>query len=524
MQITHPSARQARSWRAFSFRLIALLLPLAVLLLLEAGLRLFGYGHSHALFINDPQHPGYLVMNRYASEKFFTAADNATMGNYELFRAQKQPGTFRVFVLGESTTVGYPYMHNGSFHRWLQYRFMQTFPSRNIEVINVSLTAVNSYTVLAFGKEVLHYQPDAVLVYTGHNEYYGAQGVASTSKLGNQRWLVRVMLGLRDLRLTQLIQNSIASRQHIDTSQNLMQRMAAEQAIALHSSGYQAGVDQFSENMEALARVYSRGKVPLFISTLVSNEKDLPPFTGDSAKALFLQGRQWYATGDFTRAAAAFRQAKDLDQLRFRAPEAMNAVLRQLPQRYSGVHLVDAHAVFVEHSPHGVIGEETLLEHVHPNLYGYALLSDAFYRAMERARALPGMEGKAYSFEQLLVDMPLTNMDTLFGQYDVMLLKKGWPFLQPIPDSFKIDGSVEGKLAAQLVSKRVSWNDAMDALMEHYQQVHDARQIQRIAEAVMLEYNTDPVFYQYASQYAAAAGDTAKAGLYAKRAAALLSP
>ncbi|HEY0274067.1 MAG TPA: hypothetical protein VGC22_12830 [Chitinophaga sp.] len=514
-------ARRARSWRAFFIRLTALLLPLLALLLLEGVLRLLGYGHSHALFVKAPGHPGFLVMNRYASEKFFTAAGNATTGNYELFREKKLPGTYRIFVLGESTTVGYPYMHNGSFHRWLQYRLMQTFPSRNIEVINVSLTAVNSYTVLSFGKAVLDYQPDAVLVYTGHNEYYGAQGVGSTSKIGNRRWLVRAMLTLRDLRLVQLMQQGLSSRQKTDTTQNLLQRMAAQQVIAFGSKAYQQGVAQFTENMDALCSLYSRRKVPLLVSTLVSNEKDLPPFIGNSARALFTASRQLYGQGAYDAAAAGFRKAKDLDQLRFRAPEVMNAILERLARKYPGVHLVDAHAVFAAHSPHGCIGNETLLEHVHPDLYGYALLSDAFYQGLQQARLLPSLEGKTYTFEQLLADMPVTKVDTLFGVYDVMLLKKGWPFLQPIPDSFKVEASVAGRLAAELVSKRITWNEAMDALMEYYQQTHDQRNIQRVAEAVMLEYNTDPLFYQYAAQYSAAAGDAAKAALYARKAALL---
>ena len=106
-------------------------------------------------------------------------------GTVNYSKKMKDDSTLRIFVLGESTTIGYPFFHNGSFHRWLQYRLMHTFPDRQFEIINLSLTAVNSYTVLGFAKELIRYKPDAVLIYTGHNEFYGTLGVGSSSRIGS---------------------------------------------------------------------------------------------------------------------------------------------------------------------------------------------------------------------------------------------------------------------------------------------------------------------------------------------------
>src|ERR1035437_7482530 len=154
------------------FKVIAILLPLFFLILIEIGLRLFGYGHDLRLFIEDTKDKHYLALNNYVSLKYFTDSINATVGNYELFKKKKNYETVRIFVLGESTTQGFPYNYNGSFHRWLKYRLMRTFPKKNFEIINLSLTAVNSYTVLDFAKGIIGYEPDAVLIYVGQNEYY----------------------------------------------------------------------------------------------------------------------------------------------------------------------------------------------------------------------------------------------------------------------------------------------------------------------------------------------------------------
>jgi hypothetical protein len=126
------------------FKAIGILLPFVFLLLVELLLRVGGYGDNLDLFIDYPQDDRFLVFNPRASARYFIDPDLATMGNAELFKKKKDPNTLRIFVLGESTTIGYPYFHNASFHRLLQYRLMNTFPGKQLEIINLALTAVNS--------------------------------------------------------------------------------------------------------------------------------------------------------------------------------------------------------------------------------------------------------------------------------------------------------------------------------------------------------------------------------------------
>jgi hypothetical protein len=166
------------------------MLPFLFLALVELILRWCDYGYDPHLFITYHGDAHYLVFNPDAGKRYFSDQLLATTGNQEPFLRKKEDGTLRIFVLGESTTIGYPYFHNGSAHRWLQYRLMRTFPGKKLEVINVSLTAVNSYTVYGFAKEVVDYEPDAVLIYCGHNEYYGALGVGSTNKIGGSPFVV----------------------------------------------------------------------------------------------------------------------------------------------------------------------------------------------------------------------------------------------------------------------------------------------------------------------------------------------
>ncbi|MVM41114.1 hypothetical protein GO730_31065 [Spirosoma sp. HMF3257] len=509
---------------------MALLLPFLLLSLLEGLLRLFGYGHDLRLFVEDPQQKGFLVMNQYTSEKYFSETENATIGNFEPFQQHKAEGTFRIFVLGESTTIGYPYMHNGSFHRWLQYRLMHTFPDKEFEIINLALTAVNTYTVADFAKQLGTYSPDAVLIYTGHNEYYGALGVGSTGGLAHNPTLIHLLIKLREFRLVQLLNATIngirkaVSGQKIDLRENLMKRMAADQQIVYGSATYQAGIDQFKANLDDLCRQLSEQHIPVLISNLVSNEKDLKPFISSpgngptSAQAQYQQANEAYATGKFAEAKKKYVQAKELDRLRFRAPEAMNQHIREVAARYPGITLVDTKRTFETHSPHGILGQETLLEHVHPNLFGYALLSDAFYEALKTSRLLPNDRTRELSLAELRQRMPITAVDSLKGVYEMMILKEGWPFNVPMPPEEKRPKTVEEQLAGALVVKQISWPDAMNQLMNAYLTQKNFGKALQVAEAQLLEYPYNPVFYDQAAKLCLGLNASEQAITYLKKA------
>ena len=408
-------------------------MPLLILLLLEGLLRLTGYGYNMDLFIDYAPNHDYMVLNPDASKKYFVNETLAPSGNSEIFKREKDENTLRFFVLGESTTIGFPYFHNGSFHRWLLYRLMQTYPGNQFEIINLSFTAVNSYTVLDISKQIIKYAPDAVLIYSGHNEYYGAMGVASTSKIANSRWLTQLMLQLRKFRLTQLITNFILKIKSAGISpvknggETFMQLMVSEQKIPFQSRLYEKGLDQFRQNTAEALDIFEKNHIPVFISNVVSNEKDLQPFVseqpdnsklagfslnyllGEKAYTLnkqdsaghyfaiadnlfrsnalckYYMGKLAYTKGDYNGAKQYFRMAGDLDELRFRAPVKLNEIIAQLCNNRPGVHMVDAKTAFELYSDNKIIGNKLMLEHVHPNLLGYALLSDAFYETMEKA-------------------------------------------------------------------------------------------------------------------------------------------
>lgn len=545
------------------FKILGISLPFLFLLILEVFLRLFNYGTNLDLFVPYDADGEYLRFNPPASQRYFNNSQFAPIGNQELFKSQKDDRTFRIFVLGESTTIGYPYFHNGSFHRWLQYRLMQSYPDRNFEIINVSLTAVNSYTVLGFSKEVVHFEPDAVLIYTGHNEYYGALGVGSTQLMGGKPWVVNSILAMRELRLVQLMTNGyqkllkVFDKEDAKVNTTRMESMVAQRQIPFGSKLYGKGIDQFKSNMGETLALFNKFNIPVFIGNLISNEKDLAPFISvseeriasksfsehyalgeaalkehDSLVALdhfkkandtfsehadcnFYLGSLNYAQKKYREAKIYFEAAKERDELRFRAPDILNTIISDLTVKYSNTHLVDVKSEFENNSHSAIIGKGLVVDHVHPNLKGFALMSNAFYKSIEDAELLSESSKKSeISFEQLLEEMPISKVDSIAGAYRIHILKESWPYKELGSKNKITSDTYEERLAYKLLEKNINWRQVNDSLFAFYTQTGQLEKARKIAEALVLEYAEDPVFYDKAGTLSAQQQKNEKAIFY----------
>ena len=551
------------------FKTIGILLPFLLLFLVEISLRIFHYGDDLSLFIEARNNSDYLVLNPAASRRYFIDPAFAPTGNSELFKKNKDDSTLRIFVLGESTTIGYPFFHNGSFHRWLQYRLMRTFPDRQFEIINLSLTAVNSYTVLGFAKELINYKPDAVLIYSGHNEFYGTLGVGSSNQISGNPHIIRTALFLRQFRTVQLLTNIYEKIKNISGSnakysgQTLMQRMVQDQQIAYGSKLFFKGVEQFVSNTNEILDLFNRHHIPVFVSNLVSNDRDLKPFVSvpaDSSRfpgfeknftlgvrafnkadwesasryfnladkiydahALcnFYLGRLSDIQGDQISAKFYFTRARDLDGLRFRAPTLINDTIAKLCSRYKYAHLVDVKAAFEECSVEHIIGGGLMLEHVHPNLTGYALMSDVFYEALKKEHIISPEKEKELGFRQMVETMPITAVDSLAGLYRISKLKGSWPFSEAYGKDSLEFRSEEEKLADSIAFQNMKWPYAMDILYNYYVGKNDLLKAKTVMETMVLEHPTEAYFYERAATVYGKLGDYDGAAFYFSKAFAI---
>ena len=539
------------------FRLSVLAIPVLFFVLLEAGLRLGGYGHSYPLFIPVADAPGYLQANPEVVRRF--VVEETREAGVEIwpvpFPADKAPETLRIFVQGGSSAAGWPYGFGASLAGMLQQRLQASLPERNIEVITTAMTAVNSYTLMDFADEIIAQQPDAVLIYAGHNEYLGVLGVGSAVSAGRTRPVVLAYLALRDLRILQLLKHSYlglttpaaAAEAPAQSGGTLMRRIVAKPHIAFDAPLYHRGEAQFRDNLTVLLERYRDAGIAVFIGTLASNEKDLAPFasllaegtdaaawrrhleTGidalfdgdtdlastsleealaldDSAASVhFALGRLFEKQGEYAAARLAYLEARDRDQLRFRAPQSFNRIIRAVAAE-QGAQVVEVEASLLDHAAHGIIGNELMLEHLHPNLGGYFLLADAYYQAL-LDDAIAGPAVQLVSREQAWSELPVTAVELQKADYEIMRLTADWPFQRsPTRPRYPARNSEIEQLAYSLFTRETTWSSATQKLQSYYLQQQDTLAAARVAVLLADAYPYDTERQYQAAQLAQDAG------------------
>ncbi|MDJ0928764.1 MAG: tetratricopeptide repeat protein [Gammaproteobacteria bacterium] len=475
---------------------ITLALPLVFLALLEGGIRLLGVVQQEPLFVDGP--PGYLRPNEAVVNRFFMHESRAPQVSIDttFFRREKSVDTFRVVVQGGSSAAGFPYGKWASLSGMLGQRLRRIAPERQIEVVSTAMSAVNSYALLDFAEEIISIQPDAVLIYAGHNEYLGILGVGSAFGAGFSPARTRMLLALRQSHLFRAMQHlyGAVTAPSADSaarrSGTLMARIASDRAIPFGSDVYRAGLEQFSHNLRALLAAYEKAGVPVFIGTLVSNESGQAPFIsapGDATSLAALRalepgatdsanradhffdlGSKLRSAGDPIDARRAYGWARDLDALRFRAPAAMSAVIAAAAAAHAAT-IVDVDSALARSSPDGIIGDELMLEHLHPNLRGYFLLADAYFTALTAAiepQSWPAGPDREVAWQEI----PVTEIEGLAAGYRLRYLKSDWPFQErKLAVEIEAPRNETERIAQDWFFGRISWLQAMQRALVHYQ-------------------------------------------------------
>jgi len=547
----HLAATGQHRWRKREriFKMVMAAMPILFFAVFELILSALGYGGNTSLFISSDSNPGFLKVNDNVGRRFFSAAGITPETSHDLFRAVKPANAYRLFVLGESTTAGYPYMYNGSMSKMLYQRLLDAFPDRQLEVINLAMPAINSFSLLDMIDEALAQQPDALIIYCGHNEFYGALGVGSTESLGRWRWVINSYLGLQRFKIMLFLRDQVEAIKkwfhHADAPMNeahrstLMEQMVANQEIGFSSEAYHRAREFFTANLHDLLTSAKKHGVRVMLSNLVSNVRDLAPFVSmyspgsdrvafekelrrsaqlagsgnltaalaildslrriDEAPAIlhFHLGRVHEAMGNFRAAAEAYANARDLDGLRFRASADFNSAIQEVAAS-SGAVLVDMETAFEKESPQGLIGQTLMLEHVHPNLKGYFIMGRELCRAMAEHGFISEVwePARAHADSVYWQERGVTALDEEVARIRIDVLTRNWPFVpknQSRPFVYQPRNLLE-KLAYSAWQREETWEKVHVVLAEDYAQRGQFQLAAKEYEALILQtpYNASP--------------------------------
>lgn len=408
------NARQTLpSRRKWLFRFLAIAISLLPLVILELALRLFGYGYDTRLIIKAPA-AGFATtyqLNAVADRAYYGLAD-LPGPEPRPFEVPKPTNTYRIVVVGGSTVAGFPYPFELALPRHLQVILGKQLPEMQFEVLNAGITSINSFSEVDIVRQAIACHPDLIVVHSGHNEFYGPGGSASTSSNLTPS-LYPVMQTLRRQRSLQVAFSLIPTR----SDSHLVETLPADIAIPLDGEVFRNTQARYRANLQKVVDLAKRSQIPIVVSSVPSNLRDLSPLQTDSSLTLpaseveeqtsrfkeamrhisyqkydlALQTLNEARRVDPTHPLLAYRQAQclemlerrteaadtyalaaDLDGCRFRAPSSFCRVVREVAERNpEGVYFCDVAARFQSVSRFPAPGSDLFLEHVHYNLNGH---------------------------------------------------------------------------------------------------------------------------------------------------------
>lgn len=522
------------------FYLILILIPVLFFVLLELGLRVLNYGYDFTVFkVVTDYHADKLFLNPEIPYKYFYGTRSVPSALPDGFDKDKKPNAFRVFVLGGSSTAGWPYVPNASFPRQLKRKLELLYPQNNIEVINLGISAINSYTLRDFIPAVLEQKPDLILIYAGHNEYYGALGVGSTVSIGSSRKLVNLYLWLYNFKTTQLLRDFISwvyglfkdtEKATEASNETLMSQMIGNSLIAYDSDEYWAGINQFEGNLDDIIEMIRDKNVPVIIGKLTSNLREQKPFVSiktekyPPAEEVFIKANEELEKGNIEEAGKLFLLAKEYDALRFRAPQKINDVISEIGNKFK-VPVVDIDSVFRKLSPYELVGYNLTVDHLHPNIDGYRLIADTFYDEMKKRNLLPKGQRADLSEEKadsiLKANFPFTALDSTLANFSIIVLTGQYPFVPKGTPNYKMlnykMSSIVDTIAAQIFNKQLKWETAHSKLAEYYLNRNEIDKFIKEMEAIIAERPYYDVPYRTLAAYLIDKGYIERAIPYLKK-------
>lgn len=456
--------------RRWLFRLGAVVVGLAPLVVLETGLRLFDLGRSADQ--SDP-FAGFSrtspLFERHEGV-YRTARARAPFVATQEFLATKPPGGFRMFCFGGSTVYGHPYLGDTAFPKWLELELAGSDPARSWQAINCGGISYASYRIVPLVREVLQYQPDLIIVATGHNEFLEDRTYhAVKSRFAAWAWLQDRAQALRVVGLArQWLARGRPETATRDAAPNDSESLGPAVNTRLdNASGYASYhrdaewhkrvTAQYGDSVGTIVSLCQAARVPLLLVRLGSNLRDCPPFKSEHRAGLAPEREaDWQAAFDlatgaeksdperalrYYREAAAidgehallnFRVARLLDRMG-RSAEALNFFQKArdediCPLRIIGpveqtllriatatrTPLVDAASLLARRSPDGIPGNDWYVDHVHPTIGGHQLIARAL---AEQLRSSGVVAGSAVWSEDKRVETYRRHLESLGPSY-----------------------------------------------------------------------------------------------------------
>lgn len=406
------------------FGVLAVLVGLLPVLLLEIALRILGVGGN----THDPytEFGGEVPVFEREGDVWRTAKAREPFLAPQSFAVEKPGDGFRIFCFGGSTVHGRPYQVDTAFPKWLELELKHRVPGRTYEVINCGGISYASYRIVPMVREIIAYEPDVIVLATGHNEFLEDR---TYHQLKQRSWLRKRLDGLRVVSVGRnllRVERKPAAEAVEGGFKTRLDNLNGYASYHRDPDWHERVVGQFRDSLREIVRVCDEAGVPLIIVQLGSNLRDCPPFKSEHRsdlspereqtwQRLFEQGssaesadlvssriaydealeidsgfallnyriaKVWDRIERADRMVAHYLAAKDTDVCPLRMLDAQRLHLELLASEH-GLILVNADEVIASLCPEGVPGFDWYLDHVHPTIGGHQKIAQEIFAKMK---------------------------------------------------------------------------------------------------------------------------------------------
>ncbi|MCX6136007.1 MAG: tetratricopeptide repeat protein, partial [Ignavibacteriales bacterium] len=378
--------------------------------------------------------------------------------------------------------------------------------------------------------DLLRFQPDMVLIYTGHNEFYGPDGIGASWIEKQIPSLTSLKYSTRNLRLMSFTRNFLRSafRQNTPAPDfNLMRQVSRENQVDQSSDDAARVLKNFARNLQIIIQTFSGKGIPVIISDVTSNLL-FPPFAslsqGDTAgigtavllarqaasaadaqqiahrlapllrsnpfhaDLLYCRGMLELMQGNETAASGFLQSARDRDALAFRAPASINQVIHATARR-TGIPCLPADSLFTAALPDLPSYSGLFWEHLHPTPKGYYDLAGRFLDEILNS----GRLGIVSSLRPLPFDndsLSLCWLDLAFGDISISNLTSKWPFRDYHVTPLVLNSEDEQLRAAvqEVYEQKAVWDAGCYKTAALFARQGRLREAQTTYDAVLEEY------------------------------------
>ncbi|MEW6746881.1 MAG: GDSL-type esterase/lipase family protein [Planctomycetota bacterium] len=410
--------------RSLARRLLLVLVPLALIVAIELFFRLLGLFAPPEHF-KEIQSPDGTVRRTIGNQLPSFATEDPCA-----FAPQKEPGVFRVFVVGESSVQGFPFFPWSSVPAIMQARLAHLCPGRKVQVINAGKAGYTIEQASEVVAEALRYEPDLILVYSGHNEFMISHRLEIEQDMASWQRLLKALGRTRVVRALQRA-TGLEPRERFGHPVPIELAQVNDESH-VRPDLLEAGYVRYENYLDRLVTDACGASVPIMVSKLVCNLAGQAPYwswfgrltdeqekehyrvmlkeavdlyeKGAKDRALelleplrerdptvatvwYLLGNIWRERGHLAEARDALERARDLDGLPQRATSRLNAIVEEVARRHM-IPLIDPWPAFTAAAKDSIPGFDLLCDYCHPNLEGQWVLADALLQAM-RSVGLP---------------------------------------------------------------------------------------------------------------------------------------